>query len=522
MLLTIQHNGTVFTPLVEDGVQITWERTGSPGKLTFTVITQPNRNLVFTEGDPVCFYYDDKPVFLGYIFTKKYDKERKIQVTCYDQIRYLKNKFTYVFENKTATEIIQALCDDFGLKTKDDNGNSTLDDTEKTIPAIAEENKSALDIVLDALEETLVLTKKLFVFYDDFGTLRLSNSSNMVSTTLIYDGSAENFDFKSSIDDETYNQVVLHYKTQDGNGEDKKIIQQVYIAKSDKSIKQWGLLQYFDEVKNPSDAETKAKKLLELYNRKTRELKITGAFGDISVRGGTLIPIQLALGVDEPRIDNYMIVEKVTHNFSNDYHTMDLTLDKEWNNEWDDVNYNVHGNNICLACNREMGTRPVDPSYNNSSSPFYGDFSCPVCGQWYDELLENEGDSDTTPEPIYQTVTINQSNNDKTYCGKIRVQYIKDGKTTSSEYLDQKTTKFTFTCDSGTYFKIIILPYITYDEHTSSGGENRKYNFSFTGTNWSLFNDGVNNTVAYQRQMYDDAGVLITWSNDYTVIQGKY
>ena len=71
MLLTIQHNGTVFYPPIEEGVQIEWERTGSPGKLTFTTIAPSSGNLVFTEGDPVCFYYDDKPIFMGYVFTKK-------------------------------------------------------------------------------------------------------------------------------------------------------------------------------------------------------------------------------------------------------------------------------------------------------------------------------------------------------------------------------------------------------------------------------------------------------------------
>lgn len=320
--LTIQHDGVVYEPPIESGIKIEWERTGAPGKLTFTTVTPSSGGFTFTEGDPVCFYYDDKPVFFGFVFTKKYDKERKIQVTCYDQIRYLKNKFSYVFENKTATQIIQALCADFQLKTGD------MDDSGYVIPAIAEENKSALDIVLTVIEETLLNTGNMFVLYDDFGKLRLSNAANMVSTTLIYDESAENFDFKSSIDDETYNQVVLYYK----QGEQ---ITQMYYASSPSSISQWGMLRHFEEVKSPTIGQNKANTLLKLYNRKTRELKITGAFGDINVRGGTLIPVKLDLG--ETIANNFMLVEKVTHTFERDHHTMDLTLEGAWNDKTTDM-----------------------------------------------------------------------------------------------------------------------------------------------------------------------------------------
>lgn len=316
--LTIQHNGKVFEPPIKDGVKIEWERTGSPGKLTFTTVkigSGSSTPMSFQEGDPVCFYYDNKPIFMGYVFTKKRDREHHIEVTCYDQIRYLKNKYTYVFENKTATQIIRALCKDFNLHT------GAMDNTAYVIPAIAEENKAALDIVLDVLEETLVNTGNMFVLYDDFGKLQVKNCANMVSTTLIMEDTAENFDYTSSIDSETYNSVILYYK-----GKDETI--KLFTASDPSTINQWGTLRYFEEVKNPTIGQNKANSLLKLYNKKTRELKITGAFGDSSVRGGTLIPVKLNLG--DIVTNNYMIVEKVTHNFDNDHYSMDLTLEGAW------------------------------------------------------------------------------------------------------------------------------------------------------------------------------------------------
>lgn len=315
MLLTIQHNGRVFTPPVKEGVTIEWERKGAAGKLTFTTIKTDMVSMSFQEGDPVCFYYDDKLVFMGYVFTKKRDREHHIQVTCYDQIRYLKNKYTYVFENKTATQIIQALCEDFNLHT------GSMDNTAYVIPAVGKENIAALDICLDVLEETLLNTGNMFVLYDNAGNLEVKNCANMVSTTLIMEDTAENFDYSSSIDGETYNQIVLYYKA------DNKI-QQIYTAKDPDTMRQWGTLRYFEEVKTPSIGQHKANSLLKLYNRKTRELKVKGAFGDISVRGGTLIPVKLNLG--DIQANNYMLVEKVTHTFDNDHYTMDLTLDGYW------------------------------------------------------------------------------------------------------------------------------------------------------------------------------------------------
>lgn len=317
MKLTIQHGDILYEPPIKDGIKLEWERTGVPGKLTFTVLKTSGLN--FTEGDPVCFYYNDKSVFMGYVFKKKRDREHHIEVTCYDQLRYFKNKYTYVFEKKTASQIIKALCGDFNINT------GVIDNTNYVISAIAEENKSAFDIALDVLEDTLLNTGEMFVLYDDFGKIKLKNCADMISTTLIMEDTAQNFDYTSSIDDETYNQVVLYYKN------DNKI-QQIYTASSPSTIKQWGTLRYFEEVKTPSIGQNKANSLLKLYNKKTRELKVTGAFGDITVRGGTLLPVKLYLG--DVTTNNFMVVESVTHTFENDSHTMDLTLEGAWEDSY--------------------------------------------------------------------------------------------------------------------------------------------------------------------------------------------
>lgn len=111
------------------------------------------------------------------------------------------------------------------------------------------------------------------------------------------------------------------------SGTEEKV--QVFHAQDKGNINKWGLLRYFEKIDNPSIGQTKANALLELYNRKSRDLKVTGAFGDITVQGGTLIPVMLDLG--DVITSNYMLVDKVVHTFTKDLHTMDLTLEGVWN-----------------------------------------------------------------------------------------------------------------------------------------------------------------------------------------------
>lgn len=206
-LVIESRDGRAFSPPVLDDVKITWKRAGVPGKMTFTAIKATDGvDMSFWEGDRVTFYVDGDPLFMGYVFTKKRDKKHQIEVTVYDQTRYLKNKFAYVFKETPAQEIIQSLCDDFELNYGE------FEDPEYEVPVIAEENKSAFDIILTVNEEVLNNTGNMMVLYDDAGELQYKNVLNMKVDTVIMDVTAENFEYESSIDSNTYNSVVLYYK----------------------------------------------------------------------------------------------------------------------------------------------------------------------------------------------------------------------------------------------------------------------------------------------------------------------
>lgn len=308
--LAIVNGENIYFPSVLDGITWETERKGAPGVLRFTVVNAENPE--FEEGNVVRLVVDNTPVFFGFVFKKKRDKQRQIEVTAYDQLRYFKNKETYVYKNKTADQVIQMMAADFNLNV------GTLENTGYVIKQRIEDDKTLFDIALNALDETLTNVKKLYVLYDDFGKLALKNIESMATDLLIDSETGENFTYESSIDEQTYDQIKIVYDNE------KTGKREVYMAKDSGNINKWGVLQYYEKANSAVGLTQKVDALLQLYNQKTRSLKISSAIGDLRVRAGSSVGVMLDLG--DISVRSLMICEKVKHTFKNDYHTMDLTL----------------------------------------------------------------------------------------------------------------------------------------------------------------------------------------------------
>lgn len=315
-LLIGNESGTkVYQPAVEEGIEWSTERRGTPGKLVFKVLKDDI--LDFSEGSAVRLRVDGEKIFFGFVFKQQRTKDQIITVTAYDQLRYLKNKDTKVYENKTAAQFIRMTAEDFQLNV------GTMEDTGYIIPSRVEENTSLFEMFENALDLTLVNTGEMFVLYDDFGKLTLKSLSSMYvgvpgAYLVIDEETGENFDYISSIDDSTYNKIKLTYDNEESGKRD------VYIAQDSSNINRWGILQYFDTLQKGEDGQAKADALLELYNKKTRNLKITNALGDNRVRAGSMVVINLDLG--DIKLKNFMLVEKVKHTYRESEHWMNLTL----------------------------------------------------------------------------------------------------------------------------------------------------------------------------------------------------
>ena len=308
--LIIDNAGQLYMPAVLEGVNYSTERYGTPGKLTFKVLQ--DETLKFEEGNAVRFRWQNNDVFFGFIFSLRRNKENVVNVTAYDQMRYLKNKDTYVYQNKTASEVLQLIANDFNLQCGD------VEDTGFKIATRVEDNQTLFDIIQNALDLTMENRKEIYVLYDDFGKLTLKSLENMRVNMIIAADTAGNFQYSSSIDENTYNKIKLTYDNAQAGQRD------FVVRKDDKTIAKWGVLQYYDTLQEGENGKAKADALLSLYNQKTKTLRIKNAFGDCRVRAGSLVCVSFDLG--DTVLNNWMLVESCKHVFKLEEHFMDLNV----------------------------------------------------------------------------------------------------------------------------------------------------------------------------------------------------
>ena len=91
--------------------QVVWstQRTGQPGKLTFTYLRTPESKL--EEGDVIRFSVNGQLQFYGWVFTRGFDRWGPVDVVCYDRIRYLKANASYSFYGQSAGDIIRQIAE---------------------------------------------------------------------------------------------------------------------------------------------------------------------------------------------------------------------------------------------------------------------------------------------------------------------------------------------------------------------------------------------------------------------------
>ncbi|MCQ4637147.1 M23 family metallopeptidase [Anaerovorax odorimutans] len=309
--ILIQNGSQVFQPALEEDISLEYERKNTPGKLTFTVYK--DAALKIAKGNAVRFRYNNKRMFFGYIFTFKRKDSNLVTLTCYDQLRYLKNKDVRSYKKTTYSKLLKQIAKEFKLEY------GTIQNTKYVIPARMEEG-TLFDILGNASDLTVSHTKKLFVLYDDFGRLTLKNIESMMLPILVDQDTAESLDYESTIDKDTYNRIKI-YSDNDNTG-----VREVHVRNSTAKQKKWGILQYTEKAEGLSKKEMKqkAKILAQYYGIEQRTLSVRGQLGDTRVRGGSSLIVQLDLG--DKKISNYMLVEKVKHTFKNGSHTMDLSL----------------------------------------------------------------------------------------------------------------------------------------------------------------------------------------------------
>ena len=293
---------------------VSWEteRTGAPGKLTFTVIK--SGDLSFTEGDIVRFSVDGQLQFYGWVFTKSKNRWGEIDVTCYDRLRYLKANASYAFYGQKAGDMIRQIAADFQLDTGE------IADTGWPIPSFIKEDESCLDMIGEAVQQTLLNTGDIYVFFDDGNGLALRRPEDMISDVVIGTGSyLTEYDYKTDIDAQTYNSVKLARPIEDTGRAD------VFVAENSDLIRRWGLLQLYQTVDGDvNDAQVKAQAAASLayYGRRMRTIQVS-SLGVPGLRAGQMVLMRVP-DLGDIALNQYVMLESVTHTWENDVHTMEF------------------------------------------------------------------------------------------------------------------------------------------------------------------------------------------------------
>jgi len=311
--LYLQQNGKVYLCAVKDDLTIT-RTPNEPSVLKCTIL----RDAITAEnGNVLAFNLNGAHnQFYGYIFsTGKHG--RYCDVVAYDQLIYMrKNKDTMTYSGITANELLLRIVDDYHLKTLNP---PNIVNTEFKIPSRVEENVSLLDMMHKALQITYENTGKKYLLWDDYGAITLFRDTQMlIVSNRISMGFIQNYSYNQSIED-LYNRVKLYKENPGGNRD-------YFIAENKLNMSRYGFIQRFEKLEEGENGHAKANQLLNQASDSTT-FSISGAQGDIRVRGGSLIYVDF-FGPDMAEyIRGWFRTLSVTHSFSGGTHLMDLDLE---------------------------------------------------------------------------------------------------------------------------------------------------------------------------------------------------
>ncbi len=309
--LFIKHDDVTYKPLVLDGVTLTSQYRGTPSQLNFEVIKDNVVN--FAEGSRVVVRVNGVVMFDGIVFEKSRDKRPVISVKAYDRLRYFQNKDSIEFTRRTADKYVKRIANKHRL----DCGE--LENTVYELPHNVEEGTSYIDMILKALDTTKKQTGVDYILFDDCGKLTLKNVESLKTKCYIGKSSLEDFQYTTSIDKDTYTKVRLQ-KNETGVKGDR----QVHEAKDEASISKWGVLVYYENLNDDNNVVHRTVEMLKMKNRRTVNLTLKNVFGDVSVRAGTSVYVNLELG--DMNVKQYLLVTSCTHSFNEGKHLMTLDV----------------------------------------------------------------------------------------------------------------------------------------------------------------------------------------------------
>lgn len=317
--LLLENKGSIYdaTNILVDEVRWFSSVFGEAGTLEFSIYKDDVIN--FVEGNSVQFLVNGEKVFSGWVMTKNRTSEQIISVVAYDQLFYLaKNKETYIYTGKTATDIVKFFSGKYGFVTGD------LGDTGWVIPNRIEEGQSILDMIFSAIEITKNSNGKEFIFFDRAGSLTLKEKTDFELPIVICDdGDIQDYWYETDISKNTYNSIKI-YQGAKQSGEE-------LVCQKDDSLKisEWGRLQKYEHMTfglNKAQIESYASEFLDNYGKVSKKLKVTLVNNQQMIFAGNSFYLEIP-NLAEIAVAQKVFVERCNHVFKTGEHTMILEID---------------------------------------------------------------------------------------------------------------------------------------------------------------------------------------------------
>ncbi|MCL1831720.1 MAG: hypothetical protein FWG45_02265 [Oscillospiraceae bacterium] len=304
--LRVDSGKKVIEPLVCGEVLYESFEQGRCSKLSFDILADSQSAV--TEGDIVSLRVGGSGVFLGVVFGRR-QSGGVVSVYAYDSLRYLKNRDTYVYEKQRASDIVRRIAMDYNLRLGE------IAQTKYVIASRVEDNVSLAEMIANALDIELSQTGRRYVLYDEFGALRLAEQSRMKSKAVIDATNSGTVSFASSVDNRSNRIKVARYDKKAGKRE-------IGVASDSASEKRIGVLQHYVRVGARSDVKLTehANALLKLQNKNDTAISVGGIVGDVRVRGG------VSVTVDLPVFSGEAHVTRCLHRLLPERHLMDVVL----------------------------------------------------------------------------------------------------------------------------------------------------------------------------------------------------
>lgn len=307
-----------ISSIIVGGCTISSFITDQPGKCTFQIMR--DESPIFYEGATVAIKVDGKGIFKGYVVKfKQTGSDDTIEVTCLDQLMYLRNKDAKVFEYMTCSQIFKKICNEWLLKYK------IVDESNYICAPRTFDNKTLYEMIKTSQSDTLINSGEFYIIRDNFGTLEHISVKSLNAGVIIGDNMGLlDYDYESSIDSDTYNQIKL-YRDNTKTKKREVFIVNDTINRGD-TLKRWGILQLYEKVDdalNKAQIEDKARKMLNFYNRPKKTLKLE-SIGSFNVFAGSIIQCYISELENDKTFNGYLLVTECTHTLNNEEHTMSL------------------------------------------------------------------------------------------------------------------------------------------------------------------------------------------------------